>query len=73
MIENYDGWNGFEAGTWKKEINVRSSIKHNFTPYDGDEKFLVGPTKATLTLWEQVLELSKKEREAGGVLDHLSH
>lgn len=69
MNFNYEGWKGFEDGTWTKEINVRSFIKHNFTPYDGDESFLAGPTKATESLWAQVLELSKKEREAGGVLD----
>ena len=65
----YEGWAGFEAGTWVKEINVRSFIRHNYTPYDGDDSFLAGPTKDTLALWEQVLELSKQEREAGGVLD----
>ncbi len=69
MLHNYSQWYGFEDGTWKKEINVRSFIKHNYTPYDGDEGFLVGPTENTLKLWEQVLELSKQEREAGGVLD----
>ncbi len=68
-MRNYEGWKGFEGGTWVKEINVRSFIKHNYTPYDGDDSFLVGPTKATLELWDQVLELSRKEREAGGVLD----
>ncbi len=66
---NFDAWNGFEGGTWKKEINVRSFIKHNFNPYDGDESFLVGPTDATKALWDKVLDLSKQEREAGGVLD----
>ena len=69
MEYNFEGWRGFEGGTWVKEINVRSFIKHNFTPYDGDEFFLEGPTKDTLELWDQVLDLSKKEREAGGVLD----
>ena len=69
MIERYDGWKGFESGTWTREINVRSFIKHNFTPYDGNEGFLVGPTKATLELWDQVMELTRQEREAGGVLD----
>ena len=69
MIQKYDGWKGFESGTWTKEINVRSFIKHNFTPYDDNEEFLVGPTKATLDLWEQVMDLTKQEREAGGVLD----
>ena len=69
MNMNYEGWNGFEEGTWQKEINVRSFIKHNYTPYDGDESFLESPTEDTLALWEQVMELTKKEREAGGVLD----
>ena len=68
---NYDTefWYGFEGGTWKKEINVRSFIKHNYTPYDGDESFLETPTQDTLDLWEKVLDLSRKERDAGGVLD----
>ena len=62
MLHNYEQWYGFEDGTWKREINVRSFIKHNYTPYDGDEGFLVGPTENTIKLWEQVLELSKQER-----------
>ena len=66
---NFENWKGFESGTWKKEINVRSFIKHNYTPYDGDEAFLEGPTQDTIDLWEQVLDLTKQEREAGGVLD----
>ena len=66
---DFESWKGFETGTWKKEVNVRSFIKHNYTPYDGNEEFLVGPTQATLDLWDQVLDLSKQEREAGGVLD----
>ncbi|MBR3879725.1 MAG: formate C-acetyltransferase [Clostridia bacterium] len=69
MDRNYEGWRGFEGGTWVKEINVRSFIKHNYTPYDGDDSFLAGPTKDTLDLWDQVLDLTRQEREAGGVLD----
>ncbi|MCR5793569.1 MAG: formate C-acetyltransferase [Lachnospiraceae bacterium] len=62
-------WRNFNGGTWEKEINVRDFIQRNYTPYDGDDAFLAGPTKATTELWEQVMELSKQEREAGGVLD----
>ncbi len=62
-------WNGFKKGVWETEINVRDFIQKNYTPYDGDDSFLAGPTKATSELWEQVLDLSNKEREAGGVLD----
>ena len=69
MSDFYKEWDGFESGTWMKEINVRSFIRHNYTPYDGDDGFLQAPTKATLLLWEQVSELSRKELEAGGVLD----
>ena len=65
----YEEWNGFEEGTWSKEINIRSFIRHNFTPYEGNEDFLVGPTENTNELWQQVLDLTKQEREAGGVLD----
>ena len=65
----YEGWNGFEAGTWMKEINVRSFIRHNYTPYSDDDTFLADATPNTLELWKQVMELTKKEQEAGGVLD----
>ena len=62
-------WQGFKPGKWQEEVDVRDFILKNFTPYTGDESFLEGPTEATKKLWEQVMELSKKEREAGGVLD----
>ena len=69
MAERFDAWRGFEGGTWEKEVNVRSFIKHNYEPYDGDESFLAGPTEDTLALWDQVMDLTRQEREAGGVLD----
>ena len=62
-------WRTFTGGIWEKEINVRDFIQKNYTPYDGDETFLAGPTQNTKDLWDQVMELSRKEREAGGVLD----
>jgi formate C-acetyltransferase len=62
-------WYGFNEGRWCNSINVRDFILKNFTPYDGDDSFLEGPTEATTKLWEQVMDLSKQEREAGGVLD----
>ena len=62
-------WKGFTNGVWQNEVNVRDFILKNFTPYTGDESFLAGPTEATTKLWDQVMELSKQEREAGGVLD----
>ena len=62
-------WKEFNGGRWETEIDVRDFIMQNYTPYDGDDSFLKGPTADTTALWNEVLELSKKEREAGGVLD----
>ena len=62
-------WQDFVTGKWDREINVRDFIQRNYTPYDGDESFLAGPTQNTKDLWAMVLDLQKKEREAGGVLD----
>ena len=62
-------WKDFNPGVWQNEINVRDFIQKNYTPYEGDESFLQGPTKETTELWDQVMDLTAKEREAGGVLD----
>jgi formate C-acetyltransferase len=65
-----EAWEGFVPGKWSNdEINVRDFIQRNYTPYEGDASFLAGPTERTTKLWNIILELSKKEREAGGVLD----
>ena len=64
-------WASFKGGVWQKEINVRDFIQKNYTPYEGDETFLEGPTNATNELWEQVMELTEEERNKGGVLDCL--
>lgn len=66
-------WASFKGGVWEKEINVRDFIQKNYTPYEGDETFLAGPTKATNELWEQVMELTEEERNKGGVLDMDTH
>ena len=62
-------WKDFVGGKWTEEIDVRDFIQKNYTPYDGDESFLCGPTEATKTLWDQVMDLTKQEIAAGGVLD----
>ena len=62
-------WLGFESGKWETEVNVRNFIRKNYTMYDGDDSFLTGATEATKTLWAQVMELTKQEIAAGGVLD----
>ena len=66
----YDGWEGFNLGHWSNdEVDVRDFIQRNYEPYEGDGSFLEGPTDASVKLWNEILELSKKERENGGVLD----
>lgn len=66
----FEQWNKFQPGDWQKEINVRDFIQNNYTPYEGDSSFLTGTTEKTKKLWDEVLELYKKEKESnGGVLD----
>ena len=66
----FQEWEGFNSGDWTEEINVRDFIQKNYTPYEGDSSFLKEPTEKTKKLWEEVLELYKKEKESeGGVLD----
>ncbi|MBQ3655988.1 MAG: formate C-acetyltransferase [Bacteroidales bacterium] len=55
----------FEGYIWKREINVRDFIQHNYTPYYGDESFLTGPTEKTKKLWDKLSEMFKTEREKG--------
>ena len=62
-------WEGFQGGAWEKEINVRDFIQQNITVYTGDDQFLAPATDATNQLWKQVMELSKLERDNGGVVD----
>lgn len=64
-----DQWKGFTDGTWQKEINVRDFILKNFTQYNGTDEFLSEATEATNQLWTQVMDLTKKERDNGGVYD----
>ena len=67
---DFKEWDGFSSGDWKSEINVRDFIQHNYSPYEGDSKFLTKPTEKTQKLWNEVLDLYKKEHDApGGVLD----
>ena len=61
-------WRTFEGSHWKTDVNVRDFIQNNYTPYDGDESFLEGPTEATNTLWGELHERQKIEHEHGGVM-----
>ena len=68
-MANFEQWHGFKGRKWMEEINTRDFIQNNYTPYDGDESFLTGPTEATNKLWGRLQELQKEERAKGGVLD----
>ena len=68
-MKDFEQWNGFAGRLWKEGIDVRDFIQNNYTPYDGDESFLEGPTEATDKLWGRLQELQKEERAKGGVLD----
>ncbi len=62
-------WKGFKGQKWQREVDVHDFILKNFSLYEGDDSFLEGPTEATTQLWDQVMDLTKQERENGGVLD----
>lgn len=64
-----EAYRSFKKGHWMDTINVRDFIQRNYTPYEGDDSFLEGPTEATKKLWDQVMELNKQEAAKGGVLD----
>lgn len=64
-----EAWDGFVGGNWQKAIDVRDFIQKNYTPYDGDDSFLAGPTEATTKLWADVMDLFAQETANGGVLD----
>ncbi|OBR62457.1 formate acetyltransferase [Paenibacillus oryzae] len=69
QVPSNDAWRGFTPGAWGEKVNVRDFIIANVSPYLGDDTFLAGPTEATTKLWEVVSDLTRKERERGGVLD----
>ena len=68
-MTNFEQWHGFQGVKWRDDIDTRDFIQDNYTPYDGDETFLEGPTEATDKLWGKLQKLQKEERAKGGVLD----
>lgn len=67
-MDRFEQWQGFNAGNWMNEIDVRNFIQTNYTPYTGDESFLTVATTRTQTLWNRVKDLMAQEREKG-ILD----
>jgi len=62
-------WDGFNKGNWTETVDVKEFIQKNYTPYEGDDSFLANATDKTNKLWNIVLDLYKKEKSNGGVLD----
>ena len=62
-------WQGFKGKNWQEQVDVREFINQNFKEYVEGDEFLEGPTEATTKLWDNVMELTKQERDNGGVLD----
>ena len=65
----HKNWNGFKAGVWQNEINVRDFIQQNYKEYTGNGDFLEGATERTDALMKKIEGLFALERQFGGVLD----
>ncbi|MBR4118805.1 MAG: formate C-acetyltransferase [Bacteroidales bacterium] len=65
MKYSNDNWTGFKGDVWRDEINVRDFIQSNYTPYEGDESFLVPSSEKTRKVWNKLTEMFKEERERG--------
>lgn len=65
MDNNNKAWKGFKGDLWRNEINVRDFIMNNYTPYDGDDSFLVSSTERTKKVWNKLTEMFKIEQEKG--------
>lgn len=69
LAERIEAWDGFASGPWVDTIDVRDFIQRNYVPYEGDGRFLAGPTARTRAVWDRLAELMLAERAQGGVLD----
>lgn len=64
----FEQWEGFKKGKWKTKVDVRDFIQMNYSPYHGDDSFLVEASENTTKLWEKVMKLTEQEVE-NGILD----
>lgn len=62
---NGEAWNGFKGGLWRDAVDVRDFIQQNYTPYEGDDSFLTGPTERTTAVWKAITDKFPQEREKG--------
>ncbi|MCF3124086.1 formate C-acetyltransferase [Streptomyces arenae] len=62
---NGEAWDGFKGGLWRDAIDVRDFVQQNYTPYEGDDSFLAGPTERTTQVWQKLLSMFPTEIERG--------
>lgn len=62
---NCTAWQGFKTGEWRHLVNVRNFIQKNYTPYEGDDSFLVGTTPRTNQVWDKAHALILEELRKG--------
>ena len=55
-------WEGFKGVDWKEKVSVSRFVQANYTPYDGDESFLAGPTERSLHI-KKIVEETKAHYE----------
>ena len=55
-------WEGFKGVDWKEKASVSRFVQANYTPYDGDESFLAGPTERSLHI-KKIVEETKAHYE----------
>lgn len=58
-------WRGFTPGLWQDLVDVRDFVQLNYTPFEGTDEFLEGPTDRTTRVWETLSEMFPEEREKG--------
>jgi len=63
-----DCYRNFKGENWKNSINVSDFIINNYTLYEGDDEFLVGPTDKTKKVWSKCEKLLEEELKKG-ILD----
>jgi len=58
-------FSAFKGENWRTNIDVRDFIQNNYTPYTGDDSFLVPSTEKTLRVWNKLTEMFKEETKRG--------
>src|SRR5436190_14056346 len=66
-------WRGFMAGRWQGAIDVRDFIVRNVKPYEGDDKFLAGPSARTRAVWDKLQPYFADERKKGVLAVDAAH